>query len=74
MIYTDSIHLIADSITELHEFASKIELKRCYFHGVRKKHPHYDLTNKIIKDKAIENGAILISSKEIVKHFKKHLL
>lgn len=43
MTYTDGIHLVADSLEELHEFASSIGIKRCWFHGMRKGHPHYDL-------------------------------
>jgi hypothetical protein len=51
MIYTDGVHMVADSLAELHAFASSIGLKRIYFHGVRKGHPHYDLTNKWIEAK-----------------------
>ncbi len=50
--YTDSTHLVSDSIQELHEFAAKIGLKRHYYEGVKKKHPHYDLKN--------QNKALLI--------------
>ncbi len=49
MLYTDGIHLIADSIEELHTFANSIGLNRNYFYGKRKGHPHYDLTNKYSK-------------------------
>lgn len=66
MIYTDGVHMVADSLIELHDFANKIGLKRHYFHGVRKKHPHYDLTNSTIYIKAIEAGAITVTSKEII--------
>lgn len=56
MIYTDTTHLISsESIEELHEFAEQIGLNRCYFEGVRKGHPHYDLKNK--------NGDILFNKK-----------
>lgn len=66
MIYTDNIHLIADSLKELHIFAESIGLKRCYFHGMRKGHPHYDLMNVDIRKKAIDAGANLVSSRFIV--------
>ncbi len=37
MIYTDKIHLISDlSIEELHNFADKIELNRCWFERKKK--------------------------------------
>lgn len=48
MIYTDKIHLVADTLEELHNFAKTVGLKRRYFEGVRKGHPHYDLTNDTI--------------------------
>jgi hypothetical protein len=70
MIYTDMIHLIADDLNELHEFAKNIGLHRNYFHGVRKGHPHYDLTSKHIKNKVIERNVKIISSKDIVNIFK----
>jgi len=59
--------MVADSLKELHSFAEKIGLKRHFFEGVRKGHPHYDLTNKTIMLKAIENGAIIVSGKKIVE-------
>lgn len=67
MIYTDNVHLVADSLQELHEFAEKIGLKKHFFEGVRKGHPHYDLTNKLIVNKALENGATVVNSKKIVE-------
>jgi hypothetical protein len=45
MIYTDGTHLVADTLPELHKFAKEIGLNRCYFEGVKKGHPHYDLKN-----------------------------
>lgn len=46
MIYTDNIHLVADSLEELHDYAEKIGLGRHRFEGVKKGHPHYDLTQE----------------------------
>lgn len=66
MVYTDKIHLVADSKRELHDFAFLIGLKRHFYEGTRKGHPHYDLTNKYIMKKAIENGAKIITSKELI--------
>jgi hypothetical protein len=60
--------MIASTIEELHEFAAKIGLHRCYYRNPRKKrHPHYDLMNEKIREKAIEHGAILVIDREIVK-------
>lgn len=67
MIYTDKIHLVADTLEELHEFALKIGLKRHFYEGVRKGHPHYDLTNKHILNKALEAGAKIVDKREILK-------
>ena len=64
MIYTDKIHLVADSLNELHCFAIKIGLKINWFQN-NKKHPHYDIWGKMLI-KAIKNGAIIIKSKELV--------
>lgn len=60
--------MIASTIEELHEFARKIGLHKCYYRNPRKKrHPHYDLMNERIRDKAIENGAEFVDTKTIVK-------
>ncbi len=69
MIYTDGVHMIADSLSELHEFAKEIGLKRMYFHGVKKKHPHYDLLGKW-KQIAIDKGAIIITTREIINKIR----
>jgi len=67
MIYVDKVHMVADSLEELHIFAEKIGLKKHFFEGVRKGHPHYDLTNKEIYNKAIVAGAQIVGSKEILR-------
>lgn len=71
MVYTDGIHLMAASVEELHAFAEKVGIKRCWFEGVRKGHPHYDL-NAQNKNKAIDGGAILVTSRELVNKFKEY--
>lgn len=76
MIYTDRVHLVADSLIELHTFAIQIGLHRRYFEGVKKGHPHYDLIKTSGKpiydiqgvkmsDKVLLNGAKLIGRKEL---------
>jgi len=67
MIYTDGIHLVADTLAELHAFARTIGLKRHFFHGTRKGHPHYDLTNSGIKKKAILKGARFVGIRDVLK-------
>ena len=67
MIYTDNVHLVADSLFELHDFAKTIGLKRFYFHGVRKGHPHYDIINSITLKKVLnEPNVRIVSSREIL--------
>lgn len=69
MIYTDYIHVIADSLPELHEFAKELDIKRCWFEGMSKGHPHYDIPKKklpLIKQ-LVKDGRILkLTSKELV--------
>lgn len=65
MIYFDGIHIVADTLSELHEFAEKIGIKRCWFEGVRKGHPHYDAP-KWAKGLVRLNSAH-VSSREILR-------
>lgn len=65
MIYTDGIHLVADGIDELHEFASSIGLKREWFQD-KKAHPHYDIFG-VIKLQALNSGAVVVDSKKIAE-------
>lgn len=58
-------HLVSDSsLDELHEFAAGLGLRREWFQ--QKSVPHYDLTGRHY-DLALERGAILVSSREIVR-------
>ncbi len=58
-------HLVSDtSIEELHIFAESLGLRREWFHV--KSIPHYDLTGAVY-ELAIERGAVLVSSREIVR-------
>lgn len=69
MIYTDGIHLVADTLEELHLFAKQIGLKFEWFQN-KKKHPHYDIFNSKL-DKALLNGAIFINKRDIINICKK---
>lgn len=70
MIYTDGIHLVADRLQELHGFAGIIGLKRCYFEGVKKRHPHYDLWTKagnlVMCRPGVSARHIVMTSKHVV--------
>ena len=65
MVYTDRIHLVADQIEELHDFAAKIGLKREQFQS-HPRHPHYDLRASKLES-ALKSGAVVVGSKEIVR-------
>lgn len=70
MILTDkSGHLVSDeSLNELHAFAKSIGLRREWFQD--KRIPHYDLTTARMRTKAVNSGAVLVSSKEIVEKMR----
>jgi hypothetical protein len=54
-------HMVADTLTELHEMADKIGLKRYWFQDHRV--PHYDICqNK--RAKAIAAGAVVIATRK----------
>ena len=69
MIYTDKIHLIADSKNELHEFALKLGIYR-HWYDANPKHPHYDIPKKKLTAVLQQPNVKIISSKEIVLFFK----
>jgi hypothetical protein len=57
-------HLVSDtSLEELHEFAESLGLRREWFQ--EKSIPHYDLTGEVY-ELALERGATLVTSREIV--------
>lgn len=60
-------HMVSTtSIQELHDFAKSIGVKKHFFHRGN----HYDIREEEHK-KAIEAGAKLVSSKELVKRMIK---
>lgn len=74
--------MVADSLTELHGFTKKIGLKRQFYRGVKKKHPHYDLiyaSGNFIFDehgedmisKAISFGAVVVDKRIILEKSKQ---
>lgn len=69
MIYTDGIHIVADSKVELHYFALKNGIKRQWYEGTMKGHPHYDCP-KFFQDtlKYLYEGGYIkkITSKELL--------
>lgn len=74
MIYTDRVHIVADSLEELHSWAENSGIKRHFFEGVKKGHPHYDCPKKMaVKlNMMIKDGyAELVTSKELLILSKK---
>lgn len=59
MIYTDDIHVVADTLDELHTWAKAWGISKSFYEGVRKGHPHYDIP---------ANMRILISDSVRIKH------
>ena len=53
-------HMGADTVEEIHAFAAKIWRRRCWFEGLRRGCPHYDLTPSF-RVKAVVAGAIEVS-------------
>lgn len=56
-------HLAADTLDELHTFASKLGLRRIWFQS--KGYPHYDVTVSV-RERALKMGAIDADRETIV--------
>ena len=66
MVYTDGIHVIADTLEELHNFAQLIGLKREWFQD-NPRHPHYDTVSRKTQRAALKKGAKIRGSKELIR-------
>lgn len=65
---TESCHLVADTLAELHAFAKRLGLKRAWFQSLS--YPHYDLTpNK--RALAVKLDAKELSNSSFVQHIRK---
>ena len=60
-------HMMADDLTELHDMARKLGLKRLWFQ--QENYPHYDI-GKGKRILAVSLGAKEITSREMVKAFR----
>ena len=58
-------HMIAETVIELHRVAAEIGVGRHFFHSSARI-PHYDLSEEW-RTKALQHGAIEISSRELVQ-------
>jgi hypothetical protein len=65
-------HMVATSIKELHEFAERIGVKRCWYCNKRgKNRPHYDIRYYTIS-RALRNGAKQVTRKELRNFLEEH--
>ena len=67
--YKEVSHLVADSVVELHKFAKLLGLRKGWFQD-KAFTPHYDITRER-RSKAIEAGALAVSTKELVWRIRK---
>lgn len=62
-------HMTADSLAELHEFASRIGVRRCWLHRARR-HPHYDISDEQ-RERAVAHGASAVSTRLLLGAAKR---
>ena len=65
MIVTDGVHIAGDTVTELHAFAEKAGIKRCWFHR-NPRHPHYDKPKRYSVDQLLAHGAVATDSRTVL--------
>jgi hypothetical protein len=61
-------HMVADTLDELNSMADVIGVNRKWFQD-HPKHPHYDIS-RMKKALALQNGAIEVTSKELITIIK----
>ncbi len=62
-------HLCADSVSELHEFAQRAAINKCWFHR-KSRYPHYDVTEPQ-REVALSLGATALTSRDLVMHMRQ---
>ncbi|WP_207493912.1 DUF4031 domain-containing protein [Aridibaculum aurantiacum] len=68
MLYTDGVHLVADSLDELYAYAEKMKLSWDWLHlGGRNVHPHFDICGHVRQRVLADKEVKLVSKKEIVR-------
>lgn len=65
MVYTDKIHLIADTLEELHKFANKIGMNKEWFQN-HIRHPHYDIFGIMLTKTLNDKDVKVIGKKELL--------
>jgi len=65
-------HMVGGTIKELHDFAGKVGINRCWFSNKKGKcQPHYDV-RKADFDKCLAGGAVLIERRFIAEFLKQN--
>ena len=65
--WSQSCHLFADTLDELHDFATRLGLRRAWFQNHRRL-PHYDLTSNK-RRQAVKLGAVEATRKQVAIMF-----
>jgi len=68
--YTRACHLVADSVEELKEFATRLGLHPSWFQN-KPELPHFDLTTRM-RQKAVRMGAVELNRKKFLKLTRKY--
>lgn len=63
-------HMLADSVTELHEMADRIGMKRSWFQT--EPMPHYDIGSWPLRAKALTAGATEVTGRKVVEVLRSH--
>jgi DNA-binding PadR family transcriptional regulator len=77
-IFTDGIHMTCLDAKYLHRVAAEIGLNRNRFHGLRKGHPHYDLTPAGRRELgrrdhvAVSSRIVLAVAQKLAENIKTH--
>jgi hypothetical protein len=69
VVYTDKIHLVADTLEELLAFGRAMGLRPEWIQGYDRErlHVHFDLTSPEALARAKKRGAIVISRKKLLR-------
>lgn len=65
-------HMAGDTIENLHSFARKIGVRKCWYHNRKgKNRPHYDIRPDDF-NAAVKHGAKVVTGQQLIAFIKKH--
>lgn len=67
--WTESCHMFADTVEELHVFARRIGLRREWFQPDNERLPHYDL-HRNRRSLAVAHGAVQVTRRELAERLR----